>query len=851
MRDRYIKDQIWKIDPNSIMYNNTEYDTFVIDSNYTNRFNLRINILRNKTAHIKLSPAEKESFNRFDIEHEPTIIDQGFISNYSEIEVTRDDVKSTISSSNAKVVVKHNPFSLIINDQNGEAIVLNIDNSLVFETKRSKEKTPELFKENYFGGVTDVFKNGPTSVAMTFRLKGKETRLSGLPAHTLPLSLENTTEPIRFFNTDINEFELNSEMAMYGSVPLLFMHSLDRSIGVFWSNPSETFIDIMNSQDRSYSDARFMSEGGFIDVYVFLGDPCEVSDSYTQLTGRPQLTPMFALGFHQCRWGYMTQSEIEEISSKLDNFGIPHDVMWLDLDHVDNRKYFTFRKHNFPDPKKMLKNLEKDGRYLVALSDPHMVAENDYYLYKEANSNNYLVKTRDNNVYFGNCWPGRSVWPDYFNPAVRAWWETLYSFKHYKESARNLYPWNDMNEISVFDSPDNTAPRDLIHYGNLEEREVHNAYGHLMVSSTWCCLRKRTKQPMRPFILSRSFFAGSQKYIYTWIGDNVASYEHMRNSLQMMMSFGLGEMIYTGADVGGFFNSPDETLLSRWFAVGAWIYPFFREHCHHLSEYREVYKLKEEASRELSKTAIHERYKILPYWYTLAREANLTGKPIIRPMWYEFPRDEKVLDVYDQVMLGSDLLIVPFLDKGQTDRKFIKPNSTKWYDFRTLQLYDSDVAKYIDGNTLVLMKAGTIIPMKSRIRKSAKMMFYDPFTLVIALDEKGFAQGKLYVDDGESEEFEKGSFVYREFTFENGTLINRAVPPRTMNKFGYKYDVTIERIKITGLKEPKSIKGPKGRIDFDYEDSVLTIRKPNLLIRDDWSVALEFDNNQYIDSKEI
>ncbi|EAY17929.1 Glycosyl hydrolases family 31 protein [Trichomonas vaginalis G3] len=838
-RDRSVTDQVWSIQPNTVNSNKTTFTAIIDDVNYSTKLSLKVSIHHNKTAHIKVKPLDKESFNRYDCELEPTVINQEYISSFVDIQVENTDSQSIISAEGIKLIVNYNPFSIVVNDEKGEALLFNMDNAAVFETQRSKEKYPDLFKDRYFNGFNDVFKNGPTSVAMSFRFNGKQTRLTGLPAHTLPLTLENTSEPIRFFNTDINEFEIGNGMSMYGAVPLIFMHSLDRSIGLFWCNPSETWVDIKNAQDRSSSDARYISEGGYIDIYVFLGSPSEISNSYTSLTGRPQLTPLFALAYHQCRWGYMTQSDFLGVSTKLDEIGVPHDVMWLDLDHTDDKKYFTFHPSNFPEPKKMLETFAKDQRYVVTLVDPHLKADGGYNVYNQANSQKLLVKTRDGSVYRAKCWPGDSVWPDFFMPKARAWWESLFSFKHYSNSASNLFVWNDMNEISVFDAADNTAPRDLVHYGDIEEREIHNMYGHMMIGATFGGLRKRDEKPMRPFILSRSFFAGSQKYAYVWSGDNAADWNHLKNSIPSVLSFGLGGIVYSGADIGGFFNSPDEDLLSRWYSIAAWTYTFFREHCHHLASQREIYLIKDDKYRKLAKTAVIERYTMLPYWYTLAKESNATGKPLVRPLWYEFTQEESVLDIDDQVMLGDKLMVIPFIEKEQKDRNIVLPNISKWYEFRTLQPFEQTVAKFTDGNCLVLIKGGSIVPMKCRVRKSSKLMFYDPFTLVISADENGAAEGKLYIDDGESEEFEKGSFIYRQFSLENGKLSNRAVPPRVMNEFGYKYDNYIERIRISGIKEPQSITGPNGRMEFEYEEGVLTIRKPGLLVRDDWSITFQ------------
>ena len=842
-RDRAIDSQKWSIDSNSIKTNENSFLAVIDDETYNSKLLLKIRFHGEQTLRVRIEPAEKETFNRFDTSAEPTIIDQKFIAQQKAFKFTKNDENCELKTEKQTVLVQFKPFLISVKDGDGEAVVLNFNDTAVFETHRDNNKYPALFEKGNFNGLEDIFKNGPTSVAMTFRFLGKQTRLTGLPAHTLPLSLPDTTEgePLRFFNTDINEFEIGNGMSMYGAVPFVLAHSLDRSIGLLWLNPSETWVDIKHNDNKESSDARFISEGGYIDVYVFTGTPKDISGEYTQLTGKPMLIPRFALAYHQCRWGYMTQEDFMGVSKNLDQFGVPHDVMWLDLDHTDDRKYFTYNPSNFPSPKKMLSEFEKNKRYVVTLVDPHLKAEKSYSVYNAASEKKLLMMNRNGGAYEAHCWPGRSSWPDYMNPVTRQWWESLFEFSSYTDSAPNNYIWNDMNEISVFDAADNSCPRDLIHYGDIEEREIHNIYGHMMIGATFGGLRKRTQEPMRPFILTRSFFTGSQRYAAVWSGDNAADWNHLKNSVQSVLSFGVGGIVYSGADVGGFFNSPSDELLSRWFSVAAWSYAFFREHCHHLAARREIYLIKSHDAQELAKDSIIERYMMLPYWYTLSKETNETGVPIARPMWYEF-NEEQLLDCDDQFMLGSHLLVVPFVEEGTNDRRFKLPEGT-WYNFRTLQKHTENIAKYNKGQTFVLMRAGSIVPMKCRIRKSSELMFYDPFTLVIAADEKGNAEGKLYEDDGKSERFETGNYVYRQLKLakEGSTykLTNAPYNEKEGNEFAKTYDVEIERIRVAGIpSKPSKITGPAGELDFEYENGVLVIRKPSVQIRDSFEITI-------------
>jgi alpha 1,3-glucosidase len=469
------------------------------------------------------------------------------------------------------------------------------------------------------------------------------------------------------------------------------------------------------------------------------------------------------------------------------------------------------------------------------LVDPHLRAERGYEVYAEALDRRLFIKNRDGNDDFvGNCWPGRSSWPDFINPEAGEWWEGRFDFSKFTASRSNLHIWNDMNEISVFDSPEGTAPRDLRHFGDLEEREVHNIYGHLMVSATFGGMVRRDGN--RPFILTRSFFAGSQRYAAAWSGDNTADWTHLRNSVPLVLTCGLSSMVYTGADVGGFFDSPPPSLLARWYQVGAWLYPFFRCHCHHESAHREIYTLTGE-DHDIARDAVVDRYRLLNYWYTLSREANLTGAPIVRPLWWEFD-DDRFADTDDVAMLGSALLVAPFLEEGNASLTVDLPNG-RWYRWEGLGEVKGRLSvEFNGGRTAVFLRGGTIVPIRRRLRKSSTLLFLDPFVLVVGLGPDLKAQGELYVDDGTSFAFTKGVFVHRRFAFDGKVLSSTVVTPGSLEK----YNVVIEQIRIAGLSAPpKAIVDSKGtELRFDWKDQVLTIHRPQLPVGLDFTLTFNF-----------
>ncbi|CAG8825174.1 25907_t:CDS:2, partial [Racocetra persica] len=231
-------------------------------------------------------------------------------------------------------------------------------------------------------------------------------------------------------------------------------------------------------------------------------------------------------------------------------------------------------------------------------------------------------------------------------------------------STEILFTWNDMNEPSVFGGYEQTMPKDLIHYEGWEHRDLHNIYGLSFHRATAQGLRNRTESPRRPFVLSRSFFAGSQRYGAIWTGDNGSSWDYLAISTPMLLTLGISGLPFSGVDVGGFAGDPQPELFVRWCQAGAFE-PFFRGHSDNYTKRREPWVFGEPYTGYV-RDIIKERYSLLPLWYTLFYEASTTGMPIIRPMFVVYPDDEQVYEMDDQFFVGNSLLVKPIVKKGQT-----------------------------------------------------------------------------------------------------------------------------------------------------------------------------------------
>lgn len=743
-----------------------------------------------------------------------------------------------------QAVIRHAPLSIEFQRDGETQVQLNNKGYLNIEHWRSKVEVSEgdgeqkeasvgddqsTWWEETFGGSTDTKPRGPESVGLDISFPGY-SYVFGIPEHADSLSLRETRggsgqhqEPYRMYNADVFEYELDSPMTLYGSIPLMQAHRKDSTVGVFWLNAAETWVDITKHRSsvnplalglapKTTTETHWFSESGQLDVFVFLGPtPQDISRTYGQLTGYTQLPQHFAIAYHQCRWNYVSDEDVKEVDLKFDKYQIPYDVIWLDIEYTDSKKYFTWDSLAFPDPEGMEKQLDASGRKLVIIIDPHIKNTNDYPVVEELKSKGLGVKNKDGDLYEGWCWPGSSHWVDCFNPGSIKWWTGLFKFDKFKGTLANVFIWNDMNEPSVFNGPETTMPKDNLHYNNWEHRDIHNLNGMTLLNATYDALLERKKgQVRRPFILTRSFFAGTQRLSATWTGDNQASWGHLAESLPMILNNGIAGFPFIGADVGGFFENPSKELLTRWYQTGIW-YPFFRAHAHIDTRRREPYLVGEPYMSMIAQ-AIRLRYQLLPAWYTAFHEASTSGVPIVRPQYYVHPSDEHGFAIDDQLYVGSTgLLVKPVVSEGVTSTDVYIADDAKYYDYFDYTIYHGAGKRHSVPAPLekvpVLMQGGHIIPRRDRPRRTSALMKWDPYTLVVVLDNNGEAEGSLYVDDGETFDFQQGAYIHRRFKFRDGTLASEDIVIRGFKTAQYVTSMANVRVeKIVVIDAPQQWK---------------------------------------------
>lgn len=607
-----------------------------------------------------------------------------------------------------------------------------------------------------------------------------------------PTQLDHRQQSFSQWNTDSYAFH-EGQNPLYKDIPFFMGFDAGRAFGMLLDNTWRKFFDFGVSDPAVI---RCGALGGDIDYYVLTGPtPKDVVTAYHWLTGPPPLPPKWALGYQQSRYSYETEDEVRTLALHLRENNIPSDVIWLDLHALDRRRSFTIDDNAFPTFRKMIDDLHVMAFKVVLIADLHIarVTDEPYAPYRLGLEQNAFVHTADGTLYVDEAWGGPSVFPDFADARARAYWAHLFQEPYGTLGVDGI--WNDMNEPAIFNGLGTFIP-EVRHRidapgftpRNASHAEIHNVYGMLNARATREGLLNIAPD-RRPFVMMRASYAGGHRYGVTWTGDNVATWQHLRLSTPMLLSLGLSGFSFAGANLGGFVGSSNPDLLTRWLQVGMFN-PIADNHADLGTRPQEPWVDGPDHLR-IRREAIAERYRLLPYLYTLAEETSRTGMPMMRPLFLEFPSASggEVLDrqTPSQFMLGADLLIAP-PPYGEIPGEYevtLPPGG--WYDFRTGYRVETDRRAKITGNSGTVTELAnspahqshlvTITPVADRIpvyaRAGAIIPHHDTISftsetpsgpLRLAIYAADQCDGDVYDDDGESFGYRNGDFLRQHFT---------------------------------------------------------------------------------------
>ena len=652
----------------------------------------------------------------------------------------------------------------------------NTADSVGFETKllqvKIRRKDLKLIITDFDGNIVQEdaagwpveFRNGSFRV---YKRMPADEHYFGLGDKTGPLDRRN--EAFTMWNTDAYHFQESTD-PLYKTIPFFLTERGGRSLGVLMDNTWRSSFDFGKRTDDVYS---FGAEGGPLDYYVLYGpSPEQVLEAYVWLTGPAPLPPLWSLGFQQSRYSYGTEAELREVADRLRTDKIPCDALYLDIDYQQDNRPFTVDAKKFPHFAQMLSDLKKQDFHVVAITDLHIADIADGYPpYDSGLEGNDFVKNPDGSVFVGTVWPGPSVFPDFTARNARRWWGTLYT-KFVADGVSGF--WNDMDEPSIFDTPNKTMPDDVRHRidePGFEKRvathlEIHNIYGMENSRATYEGLLK-LEPNRRPFVLTRATYAGGQRYAATWTGDNTSTWNHLRLTTPMLLNLGLSGFAMSGADVGGFAGSPSTDLLTKWIELGTF-QPIDRDHTEKGTNPQEpwVGGLTQENIR---RRYIDVRYHLMPYLYTTAEAMSRTGLPIVRPLFLEFPHAAPDghpldLDAPNEFLFGPDLLVAPapYPEEPQDYTLILPPGD--WFNYWTGERanHSSPVVIHPQLETLpVYVHEGSIVPMQP-LTQSTSELPQGPLTLRVY--PGAHCHGSLYQDDGISLAYKHGDFLRMRFS---------------------------------------------------------------------------------------
>ncbi len=551
------------------------------------------------------------------------------------------------------------------------------------------------------------------------------------------------------WNTDDPAPQMDNFKSLYKSIPFFITLRKDMVFGLFFDNSYRSCFDMGKESDDYYW---YGVQDGNLDYYLIAGESMpEVLSGYTYLTGTAPVPQKWTLGYHQCRWSYMNEEEVRGIAAKMRKYGIPCDVIHLDIDYMDNFKVFTWTqdKKRYPDPEKMISDLAAEGIKIVTIIDPGVKKEEGYEVYDKGVEKGYFATTPEGEIYVNWVWPGESVYPDFGRKEVRDWWGENQQFLIDK-GVRGV--WNDMNEPASFHGE---LPQDVVFTDEEEKADharMHNLYGHNMAKATYGGLKERDGR--RPFVITRACYAGTQKYSTAWTGDNHSIWAHLQMAIPQLCNMGMSGMPFVGTDVGGFGSDCTKELLCRWVQVGSFS-PLFRNHSAVGTRYQEPWQFDGE-TLEIYRKAVELRYRLIPYYYDLFFRGEKTGLPVMRPLVFHYEKDETAKNLNGEFLVGENLLAAPVVIQGERVKSVYLP-AGNWYDYWTGEKFECEKGRWILRDAPLdtcplYVKAGTILPVWPKQNYVGEK---DTDTLLMLEVWPGEGSFDHFQDDGES-------FAYRE-----------------------------------------------------------------------------------------
>jgi len=573
-------------------------------------------------------------------------------------------------------------------------------------------------------------------------------------------SLDRRGTVLTLKNTDNYRYD-DPKVPMYVSIPFFMGLHHQKAYGLFFNNSYRSVFNFGASNRRF---ASFSFDGGALDqFFIFDASIGKILEHYTSLTGRMPLPPRWSLGYQQSRCSYYPEEQVMFIANTFRAKRIPLDGIVLDADYLHKYQPFRINRERFPDLRRLADTLRAMNIELTASVNPGIAIDDTYEQYRSGLKEDVFLRYADGELWVADIAPNTNHFVDFSDPRGRRWW--IDNMKLYQDLGIHGL-WNDMNEPAI----DGQAMPDNVLFDfdgqKTSALEAQNYYGMLMARAAYESAEQYGGN-RRPFVLSRSGFAGIQRYAAVWSGDNQAKDEHILLGALLINQMGLSGVPFTGPDLGGYIGDGNKDLFRRWVEVGVFA-PYLRNHRGQFAAANEPWAYGEEVEA-ISKSYIGFRYELMPYLYSTFYEAAETGMPVSRSLSIDYSFDANVFkpDFQYEFLFGPGLLVNPMTSKEESKSTYLPDGA--WYDLFTDERLDGGrvhTADYAGHRIPIFAKASAIIPMQG----SAQSTRDDPGPVLYVHVFNGAEHSEFvyYDDDGETLNYRKGQFRKRVITFDPG-----------------------------------------------------------------------------------
>ena len=592
-------------------------------------------------------------------------------------------------------------------------------------------------------------------------------------------------------NTDESRHS-EDKLSFYGAHNFLLVRDGSTCFGLFVDFPGKVYYDIGYTRHDLFS---FHTETPDYDLYLLSGgNENAICKEFRTLIGRSYIPPKWAFGLAQSRWGYKTEEDVREVARQYKEHDLPLDMICMDIEYMQDYADFTVNKERFPDLTKLSADLKAQGIRLVPIIDAGVRIDPNDPTCTEGLEKGYFCKKADGTPFVAAVWPGKAYFADFLRPEVREWFG--HKYKALTDCGIEGF-WNDMNEPSLFYSPERLRAflndmAALREKDNIEQEEffprvvggamglmnspadyasfyhevdgqkvrhdqVHNLYGGSMTRAAGEAFAD-LRPGQRTLLYSRSSFIGSHRYGGIWLGDNHSSWAQLLANIQMMPSVQMCGFLYSGADLCGFSSDTTPDLALRWLEFGL-LTPLMRNHSAVGTRMQEYYRFPEvlPAVRNM----IRLRYALLPYLYSEFMKAALENTSYFRPLAFDYPDDPDAREVEDQLLLGEGLMAAPVYVQNAHGRHVYLPEPMKLLRLRAVDDYDEEILPaghhYIRcalDEVLLFIRPGHIIPVAQPANNTSELDDAS-LTLWSFLPDGESAEYRMYRDDGVTTEYEK------------------------------------------------------------------------------------------------